>query len=771
MRWREVKRRTILESLDQAADCGFVTVGELAITGEPRNTDADCFQLKADSVAVSAEHLAFEPGFRRIDVDLSPRTSRVPTQLVPRYQNLEGLALVQPQVVPVDLHIRANPVTKFSFGGVRKEVGLFASAKSRTGSTPVALRTPGRIERPALDQKDTSLEERLRWVLTPPIHEQLSDPSLGLLFTPHDYQVRGISWLRSRTGALLADEMGLGKSMQAIIAARLMWRERAIERILIVCPKTLIRTWREEIDKWWPNASPNVCEPSGDTQLFLKLATANVSIKIINYEKLAREADWLSKGERCGSHDLIIIDEAQRIKNATTSAARAVKALVGHRRWALTGTPLETKIEDVTSIFEFVRPGLVESNDATYVQKRIRPFLLRRRLEEVSLELPEKDDQDIAVELGERQRDAYDRAENDGVVGLNDCGESITVQHVFALIQKLMQLCNFDPVSSDSCKLDLLREDLEEIIESGRKVLVFSQFVNEPFGLKVLKRRLPECCHIVEMHGEVSGRARDAAEHAFKSDPAVNTMLVHYRVGGVGLNLQAANYVYLFNRWWNPAVEDQAVKRVHRIGQENKVFVRRLYCKDTIEERILAKLAERRRLFAHVIDENRPHEAMGLSEEELFSLFEQLKARPRRRTAGGRAPRVVLNDMDDKQFEDLTAQIYTAAGYTVERVGASHDGGVDVWAEKQTGPGRQRIAIQCKHIKANVGRPDVQKLFGVVSADQTITRGDLVTSSDFSGEARSFAHGKRLALINRERLVEWAREVKAAEFEETAYAT
>jgi len=361
-----------------------------------------------------------------------------------------------------------------------------------------------------------------------------------------------------RENALLADEMGLGKTMQAIIAARLLWREHKINQLLIICPKPLISTWQEEIDKWWPAATQNSRLAGSDRQFFLKLGTDNVTIKIINYEALARETDWLKTQKF--THDLIIIDEAQRIKNPESKAAQAVKALHAPRRWALTGTPLENKIEDVLSIFEFIRPGLLEWANPNYVRDRMKPFFLRRRADEVLPELPAKEDQDVPVTFESSQREAYDVAERDGVVRLNEKGETVTVQHVFALIKRLMQICNFEPVSGESAKLDRMKGDLEEIIESGRKLLIFSQFVAEPFGLKQLRSVLPRICKVVEMHGEVSDHQREAAKKSFNEDPVTNTMLLHYRVGGLGLNLQAANYVYLYDRWWNPAVEDQAVK-------------------------------------------------------------------------------------------------------------------------------------------------------------------------------------------------------------------
>jgi HJR/Mrr/RecB family endonuclease len=242
---------------------------------------------------------------------------------------------------------------------------------------------------------------------------------------------------------------------------------------------------------------------------------------------------------------------------------------------------------------------------------------------------------------------------------------------------------------------------------------------------------------------------------------------LNFKVGGVGLNLQAANYVYLFDRWWNPAVEDQAIKRAHRIGQTQKVFVRKFYCKDTIEERILKKLAKKRRLFRQIIDENRPADSMGLTEEEIFSLF-NLKVRPHRQPRlkeEGQPIQLILKNVSPTQFENVVAEIYEKQGYKVTVTGGSHDRGIDIIAEKYVGDAREKVAIQCKHQQAVVGRPILQQLWGVVADDHSITRGDLITSSKFSAEAKDFAKGKRLTLIDRESLLPLARRFNVANLE------
>jgi superfamily II DNA or RNA helicase len=651
-------------------------------------------------------------------------------------------------------------ISRFDFAEQRHEPRALFSQRPQRTSVRVEPVTP--LPSPARPPTE-SLQDKLRWILTPPIHELLSDPQLTLPETPFPYQTQGIKWLYDRHSALLADEMGLGKTMQAILAARLLWRERLIKQILVVCPKTLVSNWRAEIRLWWPQVANNiVIAAAGDRHWFLRLATDNVVVKIINYESLLREVEWLESTPV--HHELVIIDEAQRIKNPKTDTARSVKALRSDRRWALTGTPLEDKIEDVISIFGFVRPEMPLAHDPKQIAYSIQPHMLRRRTDEVLPQLPEKIEQDIEVELTDRQREVYDYVEREGVLELNGKGDTITVTHVFALITKLRQICSFEPESGDSAKADRLLEDLEEIDANERKALIFCQFVSEEFGLRRLARVLQEHHYAtLQLHGSVPQNQVPGILDRFKSDSACRALLLNYKVGGVGLNLQAANYVFLFDRWWNPAVEDQAVKRAHRLGQVDKVFVRKFYCKDTIEERMLRKLAEKRRLFRYVIDECRPAESMGLTEEEIFSLF-NLTVRPRRISAQPQVHVLVLDNLDPTQFEALVADLYQTQSYEVRLTGGSHDGGVDVFAERRTDTGSERVAIQCKHQSNNVGRPVLQQLWGVVSDDPSITAGVLVTSSSFTSEAREFAHGKRITLVDRAALTRLCRDLRVADF-------
>ena len=211
------------------------------------------------------------------------------------------------------------------------------------------------------------------------------------------------------------------------------------------------------------------------------------------------------------------------------------------------------------------------------------------------------------------------------MVRLNGLGGTITVHHVFELVLRLKQICNFDPATGQSAKLEQLVADMQEVAESGRKAIVFSQWVAplqqlaaalEPFGP-------------LQFHGRIPSRERQGVLEQFKSDPSRHVILMSYGTGSVGLNLQCANYVFLFDRWWNPAVEDQAINRAHRIGQQSQVIVTRFITQGTIEGRIAEVLERKRQLFSDLIEQNGPPPSLGLSEEEIFGLFD-ITARPKR---------------------------------------------------------------------------------------------------------------------------------------------
>jgi SNF2 family DNA or RNA helicase len=487
---------------------------------------------------------------------------------------------------------------------------------------PATVRRPPKL-RPKPTADTVLFKDRLLYLLQPPIDHLIGTKSVEVPFQPFPYQLEGIAFLMPRHAALLADEMGLGKTAQAILAIRLLIQAGMVRRVLIVCPKPLVFNWARELKLWAADLPFEVF--SGDVHL--RRATWHVSncpVKLINYELLTRDAEFLDDAR--AAFDLVVLDEAQRIKNHDSKTAQVVRSIRRARSWAMTGTPIENRPEDLIHIFEFVDPGRVpRDTPAKRLPQLAGDCILRRTKEDVLADMPAKIIHDLPVELTSAQRDAYDLAETEGVVRLNSLGETITVQHVFQLVMRLKQICNFDPMTGASAKLELLLADMEEVAANGRKAIVFSQWV-EP--LEILARALAEFGP-VQFHGKVPTHQRAAVIDRFRNDPTKSVILMSYGTGSVGLNLQFCNHVVLFDRWWNPAVEDQAINRAHRIGQKLPVTVKRFVTENTIERRIAEVLEAKRRMFNELLEQNGPPPVLGLTEDEIFGLFD-IRARPKK---------------------------------------------------------------------------------------------------------------------------------------------
>ena len=251
------------------------------------------------------------------------------------------------------------------------------------------------------------------------------------------------------------------------------------------------------------------------------------------------------------------------------------------------------------------------------MRRTVGDFVLRRTKDKVLADLPPKLFRDAELELTSSQRETYSLAEKDGILRLTEMGDSATIQHVFELILRLKQICNFDPATGESSKLERLAADLDEIAASGQKAIVFSQWVDT---LGRLHRELSDL-NPLQYHGKIPMRDRDGIIEQFRTDANRHALLMTYGAGGVGLNLQFCSYVFLFDRWWNPAVEDQAINRAHRIGVTGPVTVTRFLTVDTIEQRINQVLAEKRELFDTIFTENAKPPKLGLTQQEIFGLF------------------------------------------------------------------------------------------------------------------------------------------------------
>ena len=424
-----------------------------------------------------------------------------------------------------------------------------------------------------------------------------------------------MAFLFPRESAILADEMGLGKTMQAISTIRLLLCAGQVRNVLLICPKPLVTNWQREFKLWAPEVPLAII--SGDAaRREWQWRHPGAPVKIANYELLMRDRELLTDSDM--HVDLMVLDEAQRIKNRNSTTSEIARAIPRTRSWALTGTPIENSTEDLVGIFEFLSPGYLRSEmRPSAMGKATSDFILRRTKDKVLTELPPKMFRDADIDLSPEQWSSYSIAEDEGVVQLEDMGQELTIQHVFELVLRLKQICNFDPATGASSKLELLTSDMEEIAASGHKALVFSQWVSS------IKKMLPSMSRFgaLEYHGRVPHKQRDAVIDQFRNDPTKHILLMSYGAGSVGLNLQFSQYVFLFDRWWNPAIEDQAINRAHRIGAAGPVTVTRMLATNTIEQRIATVLEQKRQLFDTIFAETDKPKKSTLTRKDIFGLF------------------------------------------------------------------------------------------------------------------------------------------------------
>ena len=439
-------------------------------------------------------------------------------------------------------------------------------------------------------------------------HEALS-AELGLPSALRSYQWDGVRFLVRNEAALLADEMGLGKTVQAIVALRILFKNSVSGRVLIITPNALAYNWQRECAKWAPDLA--VRRVMGTAEDRLATYQLPVQALIATYEQIRADALDMDTDIH---FEAILLDEAQRIKNRHSQAALACRLLRRSKAWVLTGTPLENSIEDLISIFVFLSPGLVDSGmPPAEVHRRIQPHFLRRRKKDVLNEIPPIIMQDMMLELMGAQEAAYTdlwlarraRAKQNGV--------PVSDGALFALITKLKQLCNYEPDSGESVKLEALSVLLEDCSEPEDKVIVFSQYVQT---LKFISDHLGSFAY--DMYtGEQSQEEKDRVLARFRKQPGPRALLMSLRAGGVGLNIQEASTVVLFDRWWNPAVEDQAIQRAHRFGRTRPLHVIRFLVTDTIEDRIEAILKEKRADFERYVEDAENAPVRAFTREEL----------------------------------------------------------------------------------------------------------------------------------------------------------
>ncbi len=438
-------------------------------------------------------------------------------------------------------------------------------------------------------------------------------PALPELLRP--YQRRGVEWMHHlcEVGChgLLADEMGLGKTLQVL--SLLATRPIAGKSNVIVCPASVVPVWREEIAKFFPALAVEVLKTGHD----FTTHPAPV-IWLASYTQLRKHRAMLDGAD----FGYAVLDEGQFIKNPDAKITQTCFAVRARHRIVLTGTPLENRQLDLWSIFRFLLPGLLGSRAAfesalitnregtlTRLRAQLAPFLLRRTKKEVATELPQKVEIDLICPLTDVQRAEYARICTEGLERLGDDVGSAMREKSFgflALLTRLRQTC-CDPDMlpwlksplTDSGKINLLVEKLAEVVGSGHKVVIFSQFVMLLDRVRTaLQQHFPDLPRY-ELTGMTLDRLKPV--QGFQTATGAAAMLVSLKAAGTGITLHAADYVFLLDPWWNPAVEAQAVDRVHRIGQTNTVFVYRMVTAGTIEERIQALKASKRDLFDKLI--------------------------------------------------------------------------------------------------------------------------------------------------------------------------
>lgn len=525
--------------------------------------------------------------------------------------------LDRPKTVKIRLSSIDVPVRSYAFpplpdwAAAAKKPAKKKNARQASSGADNEPKTHTHIKPP----KDIiKLQDRLYYLLQPPL-EMLSTSSLEFPFKPFPYQYEGIAFLYPRHTAILADEMGLGKTMQAISTIRMLLHAGELRSVLLVCPKPLVTNWQREFALWAPEIPLSIVEGNQQKRRFQWLQP-QAPVKIANYELLMRDRDMVTDGSL--TFDLVALDEAQRIKNRSSTTSQIVKSIPRTRSWALTGTPVENSADDLVGIFDFLSPGYLNTNMRPRAMgKAAGDYILRRTKDKVLTEMPPKLYRDADLNLTPEQELSYRNAEDDGVLQLNEMGDEITIHHVFELVLRLKQVCNFDPRTGASCKLQRLKADLEEVAASGQKAIVFSQWTKT---IDQMKRGLQRY-HPLEYHGKIPSKKRDDILRRFKEDPKHSVLLMSYGAGSVGLNLQFCRYVFLFDRWWNPAVEDQAINRAHRIGAAGSVTVTRMLVNGTIEERIDQVLQEKREMFDAILSQaGKPKKS--LTQKEIFGLFD-----------------------------------------------------------------------------------------------------------------------------------------------------
>jgi non-specific serine/threonine protein kinase len=459
------------------------------------------------------------------------------------------------------------------------------------------------------------------------------------------YQVAGYQWLNYLNevswGGILADDMGLGKTVQALSFLQHYYEEHDGElRALVVCPTTLIYNWENEIKKFTPSLEYYIHHGSMRIRNIEELKKHHVIIT--TYGTLRSDIKIFTQVPL----DYVILDESQAIKNPSSKVTKAASLLHAKNRLCMSGTPLQNNTFDIYAQMNFLNPGMLgsveffrqefaipidkfgETEQKEHLKKILYPFILRRTKEQVAKDLPDKTETVLFCEMEHDQRKIYDAYRNEFRAKIMGTIEEQGIQRsqltILQGLMKLRQICDSPAILNEqekfenhSIKLDELAREITENI-GNHKALIFSQFLGM---LALIRHKLEELGVKYEyFDGSTSAPDREKAIQAFQNDEETRVFLISLKAGGVGLNLTAADYVYIVDPWWNPAVEQQAIDRTHRIGQTKNIFAYRMICKDTIEDKIM-QLQEKKRLLAKELISDDATFVKALSREDVEYLF------------------------------------------------------------------------------------------------------------------------------------------------------
>ena len=432
------------------------------------------------------------------------------------------------------------------------------------------------------------LRPRVEELIAPLVLDTAPKPPL------RPFQWIGVKWLTERRSGILADDMGLGKTAQALSALHELIESGAIRSALVVCPKSLLANWEEECQRWAPRLTVTRAAPSKEDSDEVWSALLRRSHLITtSYEQLRPIPEPLASE----TVELLIADEAHRLRSSRAKLVREFRLLRAERFWALTGTPIERHQSDLATLLSLLEPTRFSAKASTVepgLKALARPYLLRRLKTDVLDELPDVIDTKETIELSPQQQRVYSSIVSRPLGG--DGGE------VLQRLTMLRSVCDADPESGSSAKLDRIVEILQNVHASGEKAVVFSYLLHP---LQILADRMSReqpALGAVVLTGSLTTTERSQVLQKFKSDDGIVAILCSSRVGGEGLTLTEANHVIFINEWWNPSANAQARDRVVRLGQGRVVHVHRFRCKDTVEECLDLILERKTRTFASIVD-------------------------------------------------------------------------------------------------------------------------------------------------------------------------